>query len=220
MAEMLYMQVAGHILNRIQDGTLKVNDRLSERKLAQEYKVSRTVVRESIKLLNERGLVQTIYGKGSFVNIPDRKALMDKFEDALDVSRGQPEDVVEARELLENAMIPLILERVNDKDLDILHELYQNMRESVEDGEAFMKADEKFHLALSICAHNQVLSVVTGTMNNMSDRKRLLRSKNIRLNANKEHKKIIEALEQRNEQMMRDAIENHISCIRSHTPIK
>lgn len=220
MAEMLYMQVADHIINHIQDGTLKENDKLSERKLAAEYKVSRTVVRESIKLLNERGLVQTIYGKGSFVNIPDRKALMGKFEYALDVSHVQQEDVVEARELLETAMIPLIMERVNEKDLDILHELYQSMRESVEDGELFMKADEKFHLSLSICAHNQVLSVVTGTMNSMSDRRRLLRSKNIRVNANKEHKKIIEALEQRDEQMLREAIENHISCIRSHTQIR
>lgn len=217
MAEVLYMQVADHILSGIQDGSLKEHDKLSERKLAEVYQVSRTVVREAIKLLNERGLVQTVYGKGSFVHIPDYKALMNKFEDALDISRVQQQDVVEARELIEIAMIPLIVARVNAKDLTVLHELYQDMKDSVEDGEKFMQADEKFHLALSICAHNQVMSVVTGTMNNMSDRKRLLRSRNIRLNANKEHRKIIEALEQRDEIMLREAIEKHINCIRSHT---
>lgn len=216
MAELLYMQVADNIIQRIQNGALKVNEKLSERKLATEYQVSRTVIREAIKLLNEKGLVHTIYGKGSYVDIPDDKTLISKFEDAMDMSQVEPEDVVEARELLEIAMSKLILQRVNVRDIQILEELYENMENCIEDGRSYVDFDAKFHLALSICTHNRVLSIMTGTLNNMANRERLLQSSKVRIRANKEHKKIIEALKQKNENELLEAMGMHIRCIRSH----
>ncbi len=216
MAELLYMQVADNIIERIQNGALQVNEKLSERKLAAEYEVSRTVIREAIKLLNEKGLVHTMYGKGSYVNIPDDKALISKFEDAMDMSQVEPEDVVEARELLEIAMLKLILQRVNQRDIEVLEELYENMENCIEDGRTYVDYDAKFHLALSICTHNRVLSIMTGTLNNMANREQLLQSREVRTRANKEHKKIIEALKAQNEKELLEAIGVHIRCIRSH----
>ena len=64
MSELLYMQVSDSLIKKIQEGILQENMKLSERKLAVEYQVSRTVIREAIKLLNEKGLVRTEYGKG------------------------------------------------------------------------------------------------------------------------------------------------------------
>lgn len=216
MAEMLYMKVADNIIERIQNGALQVNAKLSERKLAAEYQVSRTVIREAIKLLNEKGLVHTIYGKGSYVNIPDDKALISKFEDAMDISQVEPEDVVEARELLEIAMSKLILQRVNERDIQVLEELYENMENALGDGKAYVDYDAKFHLAMSICTHNRVLSIMTGTLNNMVNREQLLRSREVRVRANGEHRKIIEALKAQNEEELLEAIGVHIRCIRSH----
>lgn len=216
MAEMLYMKVADNIIERIQNGALEVNAKLSERKLAAEYEVSRTVIREAIKLLNEKGLVHTIYGKGSYVNIPDDKTLISKFEDAMDISQVEPEDVVEARELLEIAMSKLVLQRVNERDIQVLEELYENMENCLDDGKAYVDYDAKFHLAMSICTHNRVLSIMTGTLNNMVNREQLLKSREVRVRANSEHQKIIEALKAQNENELLDAIGVHIKCIRSH----
>lgn len=216
MAELLYMQVADNIIERIQNGVLQVNEKLSERKLAAEYEVSRTVIREAIKLLNEKGLVHTVYGKGSYVNIPDDKVLISKFEDAMDMSQVKPEDVVEARELLEIAMSKLILQRVNQHDIEVLEELYEKMENCGEDGTTYVNYDAKFHLALSICTHNRVLSIMTGTLNNMANREKLLQSREVRIRANREHKKIIEALKAQNEEELLEAIRVHIMCIRLH----
>lgn len=216
MAEMLYMRVADSIIERIQNGTLKEDEKLSERKLAAEYKVSRTVIREAIKLLNEKGLVYTIYGKGSYVNIPDEKVLIGKFEDVMDMSQVLPEELIEARELLEFSMADLILERINERDIEVLEELYENMEGAMKDGKAYVNYDAKFHLALSICTHNRVLTIMTGTLNNMANREQLLQSEEIRRRANNEHKKMIEALKEKEKDKYLDAIKVHIKCIRSH----
>lgn len=217
MADMLYTQVADSLIKSIQDGVLKENDKLSERKLALEYNVSRTVIRESMKLLNEKGLVYTVYGKGSYVRIPDDKELIGKFEDAMDSSRVAQTDVVEARELLEYAMVHLMIERVNEKDLQVLTELHKRMRDNLQNDTMFVDLDEKFHLALSICTHNRVLSIMTGTLNHLADRQLLLQSKAIRDNASLEHGHIIEALQIRDEEMLLSAMRTHIKCIRNHT---
>lgn len=219
MEKMLYLQVADHIIQRIQAGSLKQDDKLSERKLAAEYNVSRAVVRESMKLLNEKGLVHTIYGKGSYVEIPDDKALISKFENVMDISRVHPSDVLEARELLENAMAPWMIERVNDQDLEVLQQLCETMESQLEDPGAFVDSDAKFHLALSICTHNRVLTIITGTLNNLANREKLLRSEEVRRRANWEHRRIVEALARRDELALLRALQSHIKCIRTHTKV-
>lgn len=216
MAEMLYMKVAEDLSAKIQAGILMVDEKLSERKLAAEYKVSRTVVREAVKVLNEKGLVHTVYGKGTYVKLPDDKMLIDKFRDALDVSQVEQSEVLEAREMLEISMIPYMIERVNDRDIQVLEELYQEMEKSIEDGPSYVQLDEKFHLACSICTHNRVLSVMTGTLNQLADRREFLTDYSMRKKAYKEHRMIIDALKKKDQELLQEALHRHINCIRSY----
>lgn len=216
MEELLYMQVAEDLTAKIQTGILAIDEKLSERRLAAQYNVSRTVVREAVKVLNEKGLVHTVYGKGTYVNLPDDKMLIGKFRDALDVSQVNQDEVLEARELLESSMISFMFERVNDQDIEVLEELYQKMKECIEDGEAFVRMDEKFHLACSICTHNRVLSVMTGTLNQLANRQEILMDGSMREKANEEHGMIIMALKQKDEELLHKAMKSHINCIRSY----
>ena len=112
MAKLLYMQIADDLMDKIHRGILQEKEKLSERKLAEKYEVSRTVVREAIKLLNEKGYVDTVYGKGSYICFPDENMLMGRFRDAIDVSKVTPAEVLEARELLECSMSQMIVERI------------------------------------------------------------------------------------------------------------
>jgi DNA-binding FadR family transcriptional regulator len=217
MSELLYLQVADSLINRINNGLLQEDQKISERKLATEYQVSRTVIREAIKLLNEKGLVCTIYGKGSFVKHIDDKISMDKIQDTLDSSHVEQKDVLEARELIEQVMIPLIIKRVTQEDIKVLEELYQKLEESKDDGENYIVYDAKFHLALSLCTHNRIMSIMTGTLNRMANREQLFGDDvSLRMRANKEHFEIISALKEKNEQKLIAAMQMHISCIRSH----
>jgi GntR family transcriptional repressor for pyruvate dehydrogenase complex len=64
----LYQQIVEQIDRMIRDGQLKPGDQLPpERELAQRFGVSRTAVREAVKALAEKGLVESQHGRGTFV---------------------------------------------------------------------------------------------------------------------------------------------------------
>src|ERR1700692_920029 len=64
----LYEQIVQQIEESIVKGTLKAGDQLpAERELAQRFGVSRTAVREAVKALREKGLVEAYSGRGTFI---------------------------------------------------------------------------------------------------------------------------------------------------------
>jgi GntR family transcriptional regulator len=66
--QLIYVAVADHIAQRIAAGELQPGERLTpERDLAVEYKVAYLTVRRAMKELRERGLIETVQGKGTFV---------------------------------------------------------------------------------------------------------------------------------------------------------
>ena len=215
MAKLLYMQIAEDLMNQIHSGGLTEGKKLSERKLAEEYKVSRTVVREAIKLLNEKGYVETLYGKGSYIRLPDEDMLMRRFREAVDVSKVESREVLEARELLECTMAHLIVERIREKDMEILEELYQDMQNCKSERE-YIDLDAKFHLAIAMCAHNRVLSIMTGTLNQLTDREEFVGNPGSQEKASREHAVMLEALREHDEEKLLRALQTHIDCIRSY----
>lgn len=217
MSELLYMKVADSVMERIHNGVLKEQEKLSERKLAKEYEVSRTVVREAIKLLNEKGLVHTVYGKGSYVSVPDDQLVINKFQNAMDMTDVDQEDVLEARSLVEYAMVPYIIERTTPKDIEVLTQIQKKLEESILDDKAYIEYDEKFHLALSMCTHNRVITIITGSLNSMANREAFLQTDyRVREQATLEHAAILTAIKKKDETMLLHAIETHIRCVRSH----
>jgi GntR family transcriptional repressor for pyruvate dehydrogenase complex len=90
------MRVADALLSQIQDGRYGLGDKLpSERNLAEEFGVSRTIVREALGTLTTMEIVESQLGRGSFVISTDNAA----GEEPLDVD--QLIDVVQVREILE-----------------------------------------------------------------------------------------------------------------------
>lgn len=215
MAKLLYMQIAEDLMRQIHSGALTEGKKLSERKLAEEYKVSRTVVREAIKLLNEKGYVETLYGKGSYIRLPDEDMLMRRFREAVDVSKVEATEVLEARELLECTMAHMIVERISEKDMEILEELYHEM-ECSKSAKEFIDLDAKFHLAISMCAHNRVLSIMTGTLNQLTDREEFVGNPDSQEKASSEHAVMLEALREHDEEKLLKALQTHIDCIRCY----
>ena len=67
-ADLAYTRVANDIAGRIASGELAAGARLrAERDLAEYYEVSYGTVRHAMRLLRERGLIETIHGRGTFV---------------------------------------------------------------------------------------------------------------------------------------------------------
>lgn len=220
MAELLYVQISDNITELIKTGDLKENDKLSERKLAEQYHVSRAVIRDALKLLNEKGLVSTQAGKGSYVNIPNGQELMGKFEQAIDNSCITSETAIEAREIIELSYVHLIAERATDDNVEVLKQILQSMQENVDDLIAFARLDEEFHMTLAACTQNEVLKLFTGTLNSITNRDRLLATKEVRENALKEHERLVESVEEHDAKLLLVYMEKHLKCVRKYVVAK
>lgn len=219
MLELLYVNVSKQIEQQVQDGTLKENDRLSERRLAEDFGVSRTVIREALKLLNEKGLVEIQYGKGNFVSVPNNTMVMDKFISNIHNSSLKMEDVVEAREILESVMAGYIIDRVNQQDIEELEELVKQMELAMEDTEAYAQLDARFHNRLMECIKNEVLELVMGALNSLTNRSSLYRKLDDRKATHEEHKHILDMLKAYDKEGLIEAVLDHITCARARMGI-
>ena len=107
------------------------------------------------------------------------------------------------------------VERISEKDMEILEELYQEMQDSKSERE-YIDLDAKFHLAISMCAHNRVLSIMTGTLNQLTDREEFVGNPGSQEKASREHAVMLEALREHDEEKLLRALQTHIDCIRSY----
>ncbi len=214
----LYTSVADDIEQKIRVGQWQIGEKLpAERALAEQYAVSRSVIREALKALEEKNLIDIYVGKGAFVTRPTEENLKETLETALDTHCVKLLDVVDTREVLEYAIGKLAIEKADREDLEELNVLYEKMAESIQNGILFAEYDTKFHLKLAECAGNAVLKIFIQAINSVIDRRAILDSYNgmiIRERAQIEHKAMLMALEYRKEKDFCDAVGRHMRCIR------
>jgi len=217
-SQVLYLSVAEEMISKIKTGEWKADERLpSERELAEQYGVGRNVVREALKVLSEKCLVRMVMGKGNYVMIPERENLQDKMEEVLDSSRFTQKDIIDAREAIEMAVAKATVENATADEIRELKEIYRRMEQALDDRSAFAGEDARFHLALASCSHNEVLKMMTATLNNVTDRAAFHKggkSHDFSVRAQKEHKEMVNAVAKRDLKMLQDAILRHIDCLR------
>src|ERR1700676_1172095 len=117
----LFEQIVQQVEDSILSGQLKPGDQLpAERELAQRFGVSRTAVREAVKTLREKGLVEAYSGRGTFVTNGTSQAIRQSLD--LMMRIGQPDGGVhlaEMRLILEPGIAALAATRVEDQHLAV-----------------------------------------------------------------------------------------------------
>lgn len=214
----LYEQIVDQIEQAILKGELKPGDQLpAERELAEQFGVSRTAVREAVKALREKGLVEAFSGRGTFVTNGTSQAMRQSLD--LITRIGGPDgsaQLAEVRAILEPEIAALAAGRIEEQLLVALREAVAVMDRSLEDPDAYIEADLDFHLALAEGAANPViLSLIDSIVG-------LLREQRLRIfsveggpeRGQYHHKQILEAIEQRNAEKARAAMREHLRQIR------
>src|ERR1700681_2687743 len=144
----LYEQIVQQIEDSVLNGSLKPGDQLpAERELAQRLGVSRTAVREAVKALREKGLVEAYSGRGTFVTDGTTQAARQSFD--LMVKVGQQEGVphlAELRLILAPGIAALAAARVQESEIVAMREAVAVMDRAQRDPEAYIEADLDFHL--------------------------------------------------------------------------
>lgn len=157
----LHGQIVETVGTRIVQGRLRVGETLDIASLIDELGISQTVLREAVKVLTAKGLVDARQKRGTFVRPRENWNLLDA-----DVIRWQlvadaPElvlrDLAEVRLVIEPAAARLAAERRTEEDLAAMEEALVRMGESSGDAGAAAEADLAWHRALLRATHNELL---------------------------------------------------------------
>jgi len=219
----LYEQIVQQIEESILKGTLKTGDQLpAERDLAQRFGVSRTAVREAVKALREKGLVEAYSGRGTFITDGTSQAVRQSLD--LMVKIGQPEGsqyLAELRAILEPEIAALAAARAQESDMVTMREAVAVMDRAGRDPEPYIEADLDFHLSLAEAAANPlILSLIDSIVGLLREQ----RMKIFKVEGGPErgqfhHKRILEAMEQRDPEKARDAMRAHLDQVRQDSQV-
>jgi GntR family transcriptional regulator, transcriptional repressor for pyruvate dehydrogenase complex len=216
----LYEQIVQQVEESILKGQLKPGDQLpAERDLAQRFGVSRTAVREAVKALREKGLVEAYTGRGTFVTNGTSNAIRQSLDLMIKISQQEGTiHLAEMRRILEPEIAALAAPRIEEQLLGTMREAVAAMDRSIrgQEPEAYIEADLDFHLALAEAAGNPlVLALIDSIVGLLREQ----RSRIFKVDGGPErgqfhHKRILEAIERRDADAAREAMRAHLEQVR------
>ena len=214
----LYEQIVQQVEASILKGQLKPGDQLpAERDLAQRFGVSRTAVREAVKTLREKGLVEAYSGRGTFVTNGTSQAIRQSLDLMIRINQQEGSaNLAELRLVLEPEIAGLAATRIEEQLLSTMREAVAVMDRNLHDPDAYVEADLDFHLALAEAAGNPlILSLLDSIVGLLREQ----RSRIFDVDGGPErgqfhHKRILEAIEQRDPERTRAAMRDHLEQVR------
>jgi DNA-binding GntR family transcriptional regulator len=195
----LHEQVALRLRQMLVENRILPGAKLNERELAEVLQVSRTPLREAIKMLAAEGLVELLPNRGAIAVALTEADVLNTFE----VMAG-----------LEAQSGELAAQRITDQELAEIRAMHYEMMAAYtrQDLSAYYRLNALIHNAINAAAKNPVL---TGTYNQVNARLQALRFRSNQdgdkwKRAMKEHDQMIEALAARDAQAMRAVLLAHL----------
>lgn len=151
----------------IVSGIIKPGERLpGDADLIERFQASRTAIREAMKVLSAKGLIEARQRAGTRVRPRQDWDLFDadvlSWHSPETIGEKLANDLVELRELIEPVAARLAASRASDEDLERMETAYRQMEAGVDDLEAFYAGDVAFHLAVLAACHNQLMQRLNG----------------------------------------------------------
>lgn len=209
-------QIVEQFKELIRDGRLSVGDRLpSERQLTEQFSVSRVTVRDALRNLEARGLVEIRLGAqgGAFVTAPGPRTVGEGITDMLVLSDLSAAEVTEARQVFELSLIPLVCERADEEDLAQLEEICQRSDAALADGKFRVELSAEFHVRLAQATHNAAVELMIDSLQgpmltSLQEAKAVAPHMGER--GSVEHRQIIEAIKKRDIEAAESVMRTHL----------
>lgn len=213
--------VAEHLLEDIVSGVYPPLSQLPpEPELAERAGVSRLTLREAIKDLRQRGVVEVQQGRGTFVTHPERWS---QFDSAVLNARAATEEgyelaheLTELRRVFERGVAEFAAVRRTEEDLARMAEAIEAMKEAweVKDVDAFASADLDFHDALLRAARNTfalaLFHSIHGALRAVRRRTTLLNAGELSEHAIEYHTRILAACRRRSPRAAAALMDEHL----------
>ena len=199
----LYEEVAELLRQRIFRRELEPGSWIDELKIAEEYGISRTPLREALKVLAAEGLVTMKVRRGAYVT---------------EVSEKDLADVYHLLALLESDAAGVVASKATDEELASLRALHEELEGAVDDRDRFFALNEQFHMRVLELARNRWREQMVADLRKVMKLNRhnsLLKSGRIEESLT-EHRAIVAAITQRDAaltvQRMREHFESGLEA--------
>jgi GntR family transcriptional repressor for pyruvate dehydrogenase complex len=216
-AATLSTRVSDQIQALIVKSHLQPGDRLpSERELGESLGVSRTVIREAVRGLSAKGLLQVSPGRGgTTVRLPSAASVSESMTLFLRAGRTQMDfaKLQEVRRVLEVAIAGYAAERRTDEDLRCLSENMEQMQAVGNNREQWAQCDVAFHRTLAEATHNEMFVLMMDSINEMLVEARRLAFKVLGAPSRsvRYHKAILEQVAKGEVDGAREAMQMHLT---------
>lgn len=204
-------RIIAEIRNDLLTGALTPGDKLpTETQLTRKFNVSRTAVREAIKMLVALGVVQIKRGNGTYITTEVSSPIVDSLIFDLLLSRGAPKELFELRESLEVGILKIVLENATEEDICKMEKAVERLEEDClkaeTDGEILANHDLEFHHAFADATHNSLITKIAWTVWELF-RPSIKESTEYDPNhAVQDHRMILETIKKKDLEKLRDAI--------------
>ena len=146
-AKILHQEVANQIREMIRNGVLVKGQKVNEKHLCESMGVSRTPVRESLRMLSSEGLIDLIPHKGAYVSQPPIKEISDMFE---------------VMSVLEGTCARLATKKMTEKNFSKIEALHQELEKHYRnrDHKAYLDNNNIYHVFIQELSGNKVVNDV------------------------------------------------------------
>lgn len=212
----IYENIVEQIKKMVKQGELKIGDRLpSERELAESLKVSRTSVREALRILENMGLIECRSGEGNFVKDLTIDSLANSILWEIHLIKGVVLELYEIRKIIEPGIVRLAAERATDEDILRMESIIEKQKSIVEQGKSISDIDDEFHRSIAEASKNKMIMKIINTIiglesetneSNMEIKERPRQSL-------KSHMNILKYLKAKEQEKARKAMLTHLTTV-------
>jgi DNA-binding FadR family transcriptional regulator len=207
--------IADQIRQAIVTGRLAQGARLPpERELAEQFGVSRVTVRDALRALEAMGLIEVRVGArgGAFVTVPSGSIVGQTMSDMMMMSAVTPEDIVEARLVVELGTVTLACARSTDEDLQALRELQEQGERALAGKTYTREMSWDFHALVAQAAHNGAIEGLTHSFRSSLSMHPIRTREGSRAHALsvEEHGRILDAIERHDGATARSEMATHL----------
>ena len=192
----LYVEVAELVRQQIYSREIEPGSWIDEMKMVEKFGISRTPLREALKVLAAEGLVTMKPRRGAYVT---------------EVSEKDLRDVYHLLSLLESDAAAVVAQQASAQQLQQLHDLHLALEQSVSDADQFFHINEQFHMQLLAMCGNRFLSQTVADLRKVMklNRHQSLFKRGRIEDSLKEHGAIMLHLTDRNAESTRKAMQAH-----------
>ncbi|MDP4178382.1 MAG: FadR/GntR family transcriptional regulator [Bacillota bacterium] len=211
----IYEKVMEEIKDLVKKGDLKKGDKLpSERDLSEQLQVSRTSVREALRILEMFGFIEVRHGEGNFINDNLENSFLEPLSVIFLLLGSKSEEVLELRKIIEPETAALAAKNITNEQLIDLRKIEHELS-NTEDNEIRISLDKRFHYKIAEASQNLLISTmmfsISSLIENYIENSKVHTFNKIKIDI--QHKEILKALEIHDSFAAASAVKKHLEFI-------